>query len=394
MNFSRQLQESGEQLIRFEYARKVAMHLGDRAFTLIELMVTLVIISILSSLMLAGLAVARTSAKAAKTSSTIRKISELILPYYERYETRRPRMPSTADLSRVQASDLRRTALRRLMTMELPERSLDIIDVLSPESSPVGNIAVFPTKVLSDVSPVTRRYLSLMTKAMRDVGYVDADYKVKAGVKDPVSSADLLHMIVMRGPVADTDIILHFRTDEVLDTNGNGLPEFVDGWGRPIYFKRWAIGFNSPVQPIDGLRNSIDESLSLNGHRLVPLIFSTGVDGEADIESGTLPGNEARYATCLYDPFAFLSNTIPYNNGVSHLLVDDVAPIKGAVVSYPLDVPAGEPRRAVAVRWPQRPAEANTNPNTWFVTIGSESDTNGNNILESYDNIHNHDMTR
>lgn len=391
MNFSRRLRKSGEQLIRVEYARKDAMHLGDRGFTLIELMVTLVIISILSSLMLAGLAVARTSAKAAKTSSTIRKISELILPYYERYETRRPRMPSTADLSRVQAKEFRRTALRRLMTMELPERSQDIVDIFTPESAPAGNIAVFPndfpTKVLSDVSPAARRYLSLISPKLLEAGY-----GVKAGVKDPVSSADLLHMIVMRGPVADTDVILHFRTDEVQDTDGNGLPEFVDGWGRPIYFKRWAIGFNSPVQPIDGLRNSIDESLSLNGHRLVPLIFSTGVDGEADIESGTLPGNEARYAKCLYDPFAFLSNTNAYDNRASHLLMDGVAPIKGAVVSYPLTVAAGEPRRAVAARWPLIPPD--TISNAKFVTIGSESDTNGNNVLESYDNIHNHDLTR
>ena len=387
MNHSRMLQDTGGQPIRFSHVRFGTTHLGDRAFTLIELMVTLVIISILSSLMLAGLAVARTSAKAAKTSSTIRKISELILPYYERYETRRPRMPSTADLSRVQASDLRRTALRRLMTMELPERSQDVVDIFMPEAAPAGNIAVFPTKVLTDVSPVARRYMSLISPTLLSAGYG------KSGTKDPVSSADLLHMIVMRGPVADTDVILHFRTDEVLDTNGNGLPEFVDGWGRPIYFKRWAIGFNSPVQPIDGLRNSIDESLSLNGHRLVPLIFSTGVDGEADIESGTLPGNEARYAKCLYDPFAFLSNTMAYDNRASHLLMDDVSPIKGAVVSYPLhNVPNGEPRRAVAARWPDRPP--GTNPNTWFVTIGSESDTNGNNILESYDNIHNHDMTR
>jgi prepilin-type N-terminal cleavage/methylation domain-containing protein len=378
--------------MHFSPERSFAPRPCGRAFTLIELMVTLVIISILSSLMLAGLAVARTSAKAAKTSSTIRKISELILPYYERYETRRPHRLSTADLSRVQASDLRRTALRRLMTMELPERSVDVIDIFSPASAPAGNIAVFPTKVLSDVSPVARRYLSLMTEAMQKAGYVDADYKIKAGVKDPVSSADLLHMIVMRGPVADTDIILHFRTDEVQDTDGDGLPEFIDGWGRPIYFRRWATGFNSPVQPIDGLRNSLDESLSLNGHRLVPLIFSPGVDGEIDIESGTLPDNEARYATCLYDPFAFLSTAVPYNNGLSHLLVDGVTPISGAVVSYPLDLPAGEPRRAVAARWPLRPP--GTNPNNWFIAIGSESDTNTNEVLESYDNIHNHDLTR
>ena len=38
--------------------------------------------------------------------------------------------------------------------------------------------------------------------------------------------------------------------DEVADTDGNGLPEFIDGWGRPIFFLRWAPGFNdSDLQP-------------------------------------------------------------------------------------------------------------------------------------------------
>ena len=58
------------------------------AFTLIELLVTLTIISILGSLTLAGLAVARQRVKASRTESTIRKIHEVVMPHFERLMTR------------------------------------------------------------------------------------------------------------------------------------------------------------------------------------------------------------------------------------------------------------------------------------------------------------------
>ena len=66
-------------------------------FTLVELLVVIVILSILSALSLAGIQSARARGRVAKTQSTIRKISEMILPYYELYETRRPRIPRNVE---------------------------------------------------------------------------------------------------------------------------------------------------------------------------------------------------------------------------------------------------------------------------------------------------------
>jgi prepilin-type N-terminal cleavage/methylation domain-containing protein len=361
---------------------------GTRAgFTLIELMVTLIILSILGSLMLAGMVIAQTSARAAKTSSTIRKISELVLPYYERFETRRPRVNPTG-LTRLEAQQLRRIAIRRLMTMELPERTRDIDDAFrysaaTDEFIPRNFFTPFPGKVLSEVPPVARRYRAIIQPVLQ-AKPLNLDPDDPESFNDPVSSADLLHMIVMRGPVADPDIIMHFRSDEMADTNGNGLSEFVDGWGEPIFFKRWPVGFNSPAQPIDGLRSSIDEAVSLAGHRLVPLIFSGGVDREPDIESA----KAASYYACNYDPFAFLAPG--YDASAARLIVTDPKPIPGAVVLAPAPVAQGEPPRIVAARWPSQGGL----PAPWYVTTGCEADTNGNDRLESYDNIHNHDLTR
>ena len=151
--------------------------------------------------------------------------------------------------------------------------------------------------------PVARRYRSLLEGIDPD-----EDDFIR------FSSADLLHMIVMRGPVADPDIISHFRPDEIGDTDGpfadpsdipigNGLKEFVDAWGRPICFKRWPVGFASPLQPVNGLLSSIDQRVSKDGHRLLPLIYSAGPDRQFDLEDYQFNENYS-YRNVAYNPFA------------------------------------------------------------------------------------------
>ena len=36
-----------------------------------------------------------------------------------------------------------------------------------------------------------------------------------------------------------------FGENEIADLDGDGWPVFVDGWGNPIMFLRWAPGFSS-----------------------------------------------------------------------------------------------------------------------------------------------------
>ena len=252
--------------------------------TMVELLVVMVILSILSSLTLSGLLVARERSRQAKTLSTVRKLSELILPYYEEYETRRPALDQTV-VSTIMANgsrnnreilaEYKRIALRRLMSLELSDRP-DDVSLLPLQVTLTG----FGPAQLVEIPPATRRYAGLI------------------GNKGPVTeSSDLLHMIVTRGVVADPDMIAHFRDDEIGDPNGNGLKEFIDGWGRPIRFWRWPVGLNSPLQPITGSPSDIDPlvSTSANSHRLVPLIYSAGRDGLEGINRPPLGAN--------YDPF-------------------------------------------------------------------------------------------
>ena len=51
-----------------------------------------------------------------------------------------------------------------------------------------------------------------------------------------------------------------FTDKEVHDTDGDGLPEFVDAWGQPLQFFRWPLLYHSDIQRgqefvSDGLRH-------------------------------------------------------------------------------------------------------------------------------------------
>ena len=354
--------------------------------TLVELMVSIVVISILASLSLAGLAVARTSAKKAKTAATIRKISEIILPYYEEYETRRPAIDPT-ELTNLQTlvefrtlyGDLKKTAVRRLMTMELPDRTVDVNSALSGWSGilhghrVIDGVASSVNVTLKEIAPTARRYRSLLSG------------------KASVDSGELLHLIVTRGPVADPDVIAHFRDDEVADTDGDGLLEFVDGWRRTILFKRWPTGFLSPMQPIDGTLRNIETSLFSDGHRLVPLIYSAGVDGSYSIVEDIATVD---YSRNDYNPFDYDRRT--NTSGVLDARHPASSAEPGSVVLIPVRRTGNAPVTYVGSRIggdrgftvPQLEAGCTAKPDSRFMTFGCPTGS------AAADNITNHDMTR
>ena len=218
------------------------------AFTLVELMVTMVIIAMLASLTLAGLAGARQRAKIDKTRSTIRKLNEIIIPQYESYLSRR--VPVSGG-SRTGVATSRLTNRRQLMVLEMPDQWDDV--------------GVMPTGVPRTASMI--RYSAAKTSVTNV-----ANLKAYEG-------AECLALIVMRGGF-NPDAAEVFRNDEVGDTDKDGAPEFLDGWGRPIGFIRWPAGFASPVQPLDWSQNPdpMDPMKVTNDYGLTPLIFSPGPD--------------------------------------------------------------------------------------------------------------------
>jgi prepilin-type N-terminal cleavage/methylation domain-containing protein len=266
-------------------------------FTLVELLVVVAIIVILAGMALGGLAVARNSARQRATHATIAKLNNVVLPLYDSYRNRRVPLSNQA-IQQIAASSqaavtwypydpanaplvpfghpvplttvalIRLAALRDIMRMELPERPSDIIN-----------------------PPL---FFPLMLEPSLHRGYAT---RAGAVMGHQNGSAECLYMIVTMA--LGEEARQQFGEDEVGDTDGNGLPEFLDGWGRPIYFLRWAPGFNQsdlqqnvpshPDQATVAAAAQYDHDpldprrVDPNAFRLVPLIYSPGSDGVYDV---------------------------------------------------------------------------------------------------------------
>jgi len=320
------------------------------AVTLVELLITITIITILSASFLGVSNLAMESAREARTKTTIGKIHSLLMEKWAEYATRRvdvnlnvkqqfkSNIEADTSLTNTQKArligrgnaDLRLLATRELMKLEMPDRWSDVLLNGVPTSSPLA-AGVNGPSILSSLPALTstyrRRYFALRSQ---DTTPLDGN-RIRQH-----QGAECLYMTVMLS-TGDGEARTLFSESDIGDTDGDGAPEFLDGWGRPIDFIRWPAGFwersdlmggplladqdhdpldlfrrdqvgialPDPVyfpnlgvpsvrQLVNQLRNRNnnavlrlpDNTMSpVSAFRLIPLIFSSGADGVTDINA-------------------------------------------------------------------------------------------------------------
>ncbi len=240
---------------------------GRRAFTLVELLVVVVIVMMLAMLAVGGMAVARQRVRIDRTRTTIRKIHEIVMPQYESYLRRRaPAATLGTGTSSVTMAQNRLRWVRHLITLEMPDTWADVT-----------------------ASPAVVATLPAWFRTGPVLAYAAAK---TAGPSAVNGGAECLYLIASRG-AGDPDAMEQFRSDEIGDTDKDGMPEFLDAWGRPIAFIRWAPGFTSPVQkadatnyhdPFDPLR------VDVAAYALMPLIVSSGPNGSLGLAEAPAAG--------------------------------------------------------------------------------------------------------
>ena len=281
-----------------------------RAFTLIELLTVFVILSILAGLTLSGLAGARQRAKIDKTRSTIRKIHEIVMPLYDSYVERRvAALPGVLTESKAvqnpasfaamvrSAAGFQVASRRMLAAADMPDLWDDAWDQ-SPDPTGDGEVYWGQPLGIEMARAPNARYQAMAWNA----------FVVKPGFDRrkalAYESAECLQMIVIRGGHA-ADAVEQFRADEIGDFDKDGMPEFHDGWGRPISFIRWPVGFKSVLQPDPSAQVHVDSTLppdpmdplnvtrQINGtpdRAVVPLIYSGGPNNSLDLDMGPSSG--------------------------------------------------------------------------------------------------------
>jgi prepilin-type N-terminal cleavage/methylation domain-containing protein len=230
------------------------------AFTLIELLVTITIICILAGMSLSVMRYARTAAAEGKTKATIAKLNALVMQRYESYMTRRVPIDTTGMAPR-KAALLRYCALLDLMRMEMPERTYDILNEPLGLNVPANHWTIRPA--------LSQMYLQKYNNSNPGPDYRAAKY--------------LYMWVSMTNPEA----LSQFGQNEIADIDNDGWPVFIDGWGNPIMFLRWAPGFlpfnncDTEVQtgdPINDHDPFDSRRISPGNYRLIPLIYSGGPD--------------------------------------------------------------------------------------------------------------------
>lgn len=244
-------------------------NLTRRGFTLVEMLIVLAIMAILAALTYGALFQAQHTAREAKTKATIAKLHSLLMTRWEGFHNRRLNINMSGVSTLQQLARRRLDALRDIQRMEMPDHYEDI--------TTVPNAGLFASGYQNSLRLAYNR-------------------KLKATRTSPYEPAETLYLILTTSAGDESLTGQELNNVTVGDIDGDGMKEFHDGWGRPIFLVRWPVGFISDLQPrissgpMIGAPDTVNHHdpfdvrrVDANAFATFPLIYSMGPDGIEDI---------------------------------------------------------------------------------------------------------------
>jgi len=314
-----------------------------RAFTLVEMLIVGAIIVILVTMTLIATKMAINSAKETKTRATIQKLDVAVRQIFEKYEDKfriiKKRIAQDYADPQFDETDRQRIVahlIRDFMRMEMPQNWAEVFDSTDTNAPNMPKATLGPIPNVSDPQkPGSAAGVKVEESAVLQYYYVEYEqYVGRGGNPDtgPSRAALLFLMIQNLNPEA----LEAFHGSEVA-TGDDGFSIFVDAWGNPIQFLRWAPAFHgSDIQPnvlaqtniltdvdwLNGYKNGdpllqdamasaramypdpTDERDGAVGWFMFPLIYSAGLDGKYGLNDEN-PDSPEVGVDGILDPFAF-----------------------------------------------------------------------------------------
>ena len=403
--------------------RTPANRKARQGFTLTELLLVIIIIAILAAMSITVQRSAVESTRRERTIVTIRKIDAALTSAYEKYQYRKPdvsifinnieenlvremgdefrALPEEIQRKRVYYWVLR--MLNRMPWVEWLEQSFyavqddDTITVDNQFAPYIIRTIMLRELLLCDFpdtldevnyepvlnhSPVHLAYQKILDEASENF----PDGNILAGTPDGDISADLLYLIVMNTSPETRGV---FLDRETADTNNNGIPEFIDGWGNPIRFIRWA-----PAIPETNRQPTLAEGIRVKRYRQLKRYDQAGRvldDSNSDYYADEVFYSEATgsFPASDYDFFTYFEDYYPGLLDISADPFDPMGSMNGWLLT-PLIYSAGPDREyGLGVNsYLNSPFDDGVN---FRIGIGDwEGDDQGNTF--SHDNITNHNL--
>ena len=248
-------------------------------FTLVEILVVLVILSIMGSMVVTATSGVTRSARESRTRTIISLCDSVIQDLYDstKYRPLPVEIPTlrsarpTGTLSReVLVSEAARVRLimrRDLQRMELPDRFSDFVSEVTgtvdrPVPSPIyaaANPVLLNGSnevVGSRNAPASRQSFIVTWNAPQRVFSYLERFNSVASPTTINQGAECLFMIMSSTFIAGEPAIAAIPSSHIGDTDNDGFREILDAWGNPLGFIRWPVGFADPNS--DGTRTPDD----------------------------------------------------------------------------------------------------------------------------------------